>query len=133
MLFGFCFLHCLQSKLLKFKTIWEPLWRSWIVFLIKGREMAWWVMSPDFCRRESIKPLSVILKVKTQHGRMSLGEGFYGLVFLWASWGEWEEDFRSSKQKSLSNGFIKELCRTNCIPCVATTGFHGRTRSIDSM
>lgn len=85
------FQHCLQSKLLKFKTIWKPLWRPWIVFLIKGKEMAWWVMSPVFCRRQS-RPLPVVTKVKTQHLMWiyELRRGFLWPLFLQASWGQWE-------------------------------------------
>lgn len=117
MLLGFFFLHCLQSKLLKFKTIWKPLWRSWFVFLIKEKEMAGWVTSLDFCRRQS-RPMSVILKVNAQHLMwiyMRLRGDFYELVSLQASWGPWEHKTSDHLNKNhYQMDLLKELCRTKC-------------------
>lgn len=79
-------------------------------------------MPLDFCRRQS-RPVSVIMKVKTQHLTWIYE---FRRGFLWSSVppnilrAVRTQDFWSSKQKSLSNGFIKGWAAGTAVLWVAT-------------
>lgn len=84
-------------------------------------------MSLDFCRRQS-RPMSVILKVNTQHLMwiyMSLGDNFYELVSLQASWGQWEHKTSDHLNKNHYQMDLLKSYTEQRAMCVATIGFHG--------